>query len=343
MVSVEEDMNRRFPRVYVGIVTYNSAVLIARCLSAIFHQRSVDIHVVVLDNNSSDSIVSVMKRYPKRAVFIRSRVNLGFGGGHNAILRSLRLRDNDYYVALNPDALPEPDCFAHLVRASKKHSASWVTGKLYKNTSTRVLYSVGHALRRDGYAFNIGYGIVDRGQFSAPREVFGAPGAAALYRGSMVRTLSVNGNFFDPELFMYYEDVDIDWRGQLHGLRCWYEPAAVISHPGGMFPRSLEAEVLANRFLCILKNAYISDLIVYNLPRIWLHIILRIVITPAVGLGILRKMIRSSYSALRARSSPYISKQEMHTWFLQSAKEVSKQPVKFFDRMRVFIRRLLRA
>jgi len=274
---------------------------------------------------------------------MRSRVNLGFGGGHNTILRTLRLRDNEYYVALNPDALPEQDCFARLVHASKKHSASWVTGKFYKNARTRVLYSVGHALQRDGYAFNIGYGIVDRGQYDASREVFGAPGAAALYRGSMVRTLSVNGNFFDPELFMYYEDVDIDWRGQLHGLRCWYEPTAVISHPGGAFPRSLEAEVLANRFLCILKNAYISDLIAYNLPCIWLHIVLRIIITPAVGLGILRKMARSSLSALRARSSPHISRQEMHAWFLQSAKEASKQPVKFIDRMRIFIRRLLRA
>lgn len=336
-------MSSQFPRVYVGIVTYNSAALITRCLTALFHQRSAEIHIVVLDNNSADSIVRIMKRYGKRLTFIRSRVNLGFGGGHNEILRSVRLCDTDYYVALNPDALPEPDCFANFVRASRNHSAAWVTGKFYKDKHARVLYSVGHALRHDGYAFNIGHGIVDRGQYDTPREVFGAPGAAALYRGSMIRTLSVQGNFFDPDLFMYYEDVDVDWRGRLHGLRCWYEPSAAIVHPGGTFPRSLEAEVLANRFLCILKNAYISDLIFYNIPLMCAHIIFRVVITPAVGLRILRKMIRMSFRVLHKRVSPHISGQEMLAWFAWSANEVSGQPVKQADRMRVFIRRLLRA
>ncbi len=331
------------PVVYIGIVTYKSAGLIIACVTSLLTQRSVRFKIIVLDNNSKDMVARVVKHFGNTVTFIQSTVNLGFGGGHNAILRSLPLRDSDYYMAVNPDATPEPDCVARLVRASQRHAASWVTGKLYKDMHKKIMYSVGHALQRDGYAFNIGYGIIDQGQYDMPREVFGAPGAAVLYQGSMVRMLSVKGNFFDPNLFMYYEDIDIDWRARLQGLRCWYEPAAVVKHPGGNFPRSLEAEVLTNRFLCILKNAFISDLIFYNLPLMWVHVVFRIVITPAVGFRILQKMIRVFPSALRARSSPRIFRQEMHAWFLQSAKEASQQPVRLFDRIRVFAGRLLRA
>lgn len=331
------------PIVYVGIVTYNSEKLIAACITSLISQRNVTVRITVLDNASTRSIARIIRRFKLRVVFIQSEVNLGFGGGHNAILRSLPLRDSDYYMALNPDALPEPDCIARLVRASQRHHASWVTGKLYKDTQEKIIYSVGHALRRDGYAFNIGYGIVDRGQFSAPREVFGAPGAAVLYRGAMTRALSARGNFFDPNLFMYYEDVDVDWRARLQGLRCWYEPTAIVKHPGGQFSRSLEAGVLANRFLSVCKNAFIGDLIFYHLPRIALHIAFRCIVTPKIGVQLFRKVVFVSPGILMNRMPVHVSKDRLHKWFAAAASEQSRQPTTYTDRLRVFVRRLLHA
>lgn len=330
------------PVVYIGIVTYKSAGLITACITSLRKQRGVRVHITVLDNNSKDAIARMIQRFGNAVIFIQSTVNFGFGGGHNAILRSLPLRDSDYYMALNPDALPEPDCIAKLVRASQRHAASWGTGKLYKDMHKKIIYSVGHALQRDGYAFNIGYGTIDRGQYDMPREVFGAPGAAVLYRGSMIHALSVKGNFFDPNLFMYYEDIDIDWRAHLYGLHCWYEPTAIVKHPGGQFPRLLDAEVLANRFLSILKNAFIGDLIFYNLPRMCLHIVLRVVTTPAVGVKILQKLFRVTPRILFARTSASSTLHEMHDWFLSATTEVSRQPTRPVERLQTFGRRLLR-
>lgn len=329
--------------VYVGIVTYNSAPLIRRCLEAILRQRHVDVCVTVLDNDSRDHVARVIRGYKQNVAFIQSSVNVGFGGGHNAILNSLHLRDTDYYMALNPDARLEPDCLARLVAASKRRRASWVTGKLYRDSAYKVLYSVGHALLRDGYAFNIGFGMTDHGQYDTPREVFGAPGAAALYQGSMIHTLSVRGNFFDPSLFMYYEDVDIDWRARVRGFRCWYEPSAIVVHPGGKFPRTLEAEVLANRFLSVCKNALPRDLFFYNLPGICAHIAMRLVVTPRVGIRVLKKCLKEAFHVLGARTNTPVSPVVMHGWFLWSSKELSRQPISLTDRVNAFARRLLRA
>ena len=35
---------------------------------------------------------------------------------------------------------------------------------------------------------------------------------------------------FDESFFMYCEDVDLNWRSQLAGWRCWYTPQAVVYH-----------------------------------------------------------------------------------------------------------------
>lgn len=334
-------MKISLPRVHVGIVSYNSAPLLPRCLASLKHQRGVDMRIVILDNNSADNISSVMNRYQRDAIFIRSDKNLGFGGGHNAILRSLRIRDNDYYMAVNPDALPEPDCIANLVKSAHRHSADWVTGKLYRDKAKKILYSAGHAIFSDGYAFNIGYGIIDSGQYDAPREVFGAPGAAALYRGSMIRRISVNGNFFDPGMFMYYEDVDVDWRAQRAGLHCWFEPSAIVCHPGGVFPRSLEAEVLANRFLSVWKNAGFTDLALYNVPVIFVHLLIRLLVTPSVGLAVVGKLVRGFPEMVRFRMRARVSKGDMNRWFAAALQEASRQSMGYGGRVRVFLRRVL--
>ena len=56
--------------------------------------------------------------------------------------------------------------------------------------------------------------------------VFGASAAAALFRRRMIDDVVVDGNFFDPDFFVYREDADVAWRAQLLGWRCIYTPGA---------------------------------------------------------------------------------------------------------------------
>ncbi|MBP9814106.1 glycosyltransferase family 2 protein [Candidatus Woesebacteria bacterium] len=326
-------------RVYIGIVTYNSAELISICIDAIFRQSYEPITVVIMDNDSTDNIERIVKRYGKKVTFIRSAQNLGFGGGHNKIIRSMRLRGDDYYLALNPDAILDPDSIKKLVYGARKHNADWATGKLYKDSRTHTLYSVGHALRRDGYAFNIGHDVRDNGQYNKSREVFGAAGAAALYKGSMVQSVSNSGNFFDPSIFMYYEDVDVDWRARLLGLRCWFIAGAVVYHRGGSFPAHLEAGVLVNRFLSVIKNAFWMDLVFYNGPSIFIHIITRFILTPKVGMQIVSQFYRKAWDGLFHRSKSRASRRDLLVWFARASQEGSGMPMTIVQRASAFFHR----
>ncbi|HSY49398.1 MAG TPA: glycosyltransferase family 2 protein [Thermoanaerobaculia bacterium] len=93
------------------------------------------------------------------------------------------------------------------------------------------------------------------------REVFGVSGAAAMYRLSFVRDVTIGGEFLDEDFFTFREDADVAWRGRLFGWRALYVPDAVAHHVRTVTPskrRSLSAATnmhgVKNRFLLRLKN-----------------------------------------------------------------------------------------
>lgn len=321
--------------VYIGIVTYNSARLMAACLASLSRQTYPNIQVIVLDNHSSDDIAKLMRKYPG-VRYIESRKNVGYGSGHNGILRTIHFTNNDYYLTLNPDARLLPAYVSRLVQACRRRKAGWAVGALYKDTKRTTLYSVGHAMFRDGYAFNIGYGMKGAGLYNAPRKIFGAPGAAALYSYSLIRDISRGDNFFDPALFIYYEDVDVDWRANLSGHSCWFEPSAVAIHPGGTAPRHMTGDILCNRFYVVMKNAFVSDLLVYNLPVIMFHLLTRLVCTPLIGARMMGLCVVRAPVAFSKRTAVRMTKSDMHVWFRAAGKEMSAQPKNIRERIRAF-------
>jgi GT2 family glycosyltransferase len=60
--------------------------------------------------------------------------------------------------------------------------------------------------------------------------VFGADGAAALWRTAALSDCAVGGDVFDENMPGWGCDADLAWRAQLFGWRSVYEPAAVVHH-----------------------------------------------------------------------------------------------------------------
>jgi len=101
----------------------------------------------------------------------------------------------------------------------------------------------------------------DRGQYERAEYVFGATGAACLYRRAMIEDISIDGEFFDPDFFAYREDADVAWRAQLLGWKCLYTPLARAYHVRSVLPvnrRSVSPLVnmhsVKNRWLLRIKN-----------------------------------------------------------------------------------------
>lgn len=320
--------------VYVGIVSFNTLSDLPGCIASVKRQSQKDIRIIVFDNNSSDGSVAWLRKQ-KGIMLIPHDENIGFGRAHNAIINSVHLGKNDYYLALNPDVRLGRRYISELVAVVKTKGAYWATGKLYKDASKKTLYSAGHGLLKDGYALNIGYDLPDGKIWNVAREVFGAPGAAPLYSSKLIRSLSVSGSFFDPRMFLYYEDIDVDWRARLSGFHCWYSPRATAVHAGGKFRSSYEIEALGNRYAGVLKNASVADLVTYNIPRIGMHVLFRLVLSPRKGFLLLGKAMRA-VTFLRARTPWRVSRSYMHRWFAWSAGQPTGQPVTPIGRLSSF-------
>jgi GT2 family glycosyltransferase len=237
--------------VSVVIVTWNSAPFLRRCLAALAAQTYRQIELIHVDNASADDSVAIVREYAK-AQHIINDTNRGFSA---AVNQAVRIANGEFVLLLNPDAYLEPDYVSSLVAAMKDFGMA--TGKLLQ-AETKLIDSKGIRMTRSGRHFDIDQGLRDTPD---TREVFGVSGAAAMYRMSFIRDVTIGGEFLDEDFFAFREDADVAWRGRLFGWRAVYVPEAIAHHVRTVTPekrRALSAMInmhgVKNRFLLRLKN-----------------------------------------------------------------------------------------
>ncbi len=209
------------PTVSISIVTFNSSRYIRRCLDRVLAQKGVRTAVVVVDNNSTDGTLAILRQFADRIQLIRNRSNVGFAEAQNQGIRASRA---EWVLTLNPDLLMEEDFVRRLVDAGElDDGAGAVCGKLlsigkgFQPLPERRIDSTGLFFTPTMRHFDRGSHEPDDGAYDRAEYVFGACAAAALYRRRMIDDVSIGGSFFDPDFFAYREDADVAWRAQLLG------------------------------------------------------------------------------------------------------------------------------
>jgi len=219
----------------------------------------------VVDNGSTDGTAAVLRQFRGRVRVIRCGRNLGFAEAQN---RAIRASSTEWVLTLNPDVLLRPGFVRALVEAGQADpEAGAVCGKLlsigpgFRPLDEARIDSTGICFTPALRHFDRGWREPDRGGYGNLEYVFGASAAAALYRRSMIDDVAIDGDFFDPDFFVYREDADVAWRAQLLGWRTLYTPAAEAFHVRTVTPfnrRSLPAVInmhsVKNRFLMRIKN-----------------------------------------------------------------------------------------
>lgn len=257
-------MNER-SRAAVTIVTYNSARYIRHCLECVLAQEPSPAEVVVVDNASADETRAILREFEEHVRVVCNTGNRGFAGGHN---QAIALTSAPWVLVLNPDVRLPANFVAEMIAAGERDSCiGTVTGKLRAmnpdggTPAQPLLDSTGIYFTPTMRHFDRGSKEPDRGQYETPEYVFGATGAAALYRREMIADVSLDGEFFDEDFFAYREDADLAWRAQLLGWKCVYTPQAVGYHVRSVLPsnrRKVAAAVnmhsVKNRWYLRMKN-----------------------------------------------------------------------------------------
>ncbi len=208
----------------VIIPNWNGAKHLPACLNALQRQTYPRIETILVDNASSDESISLTQNNYPWVKIIQLPQNMGLTV---AINRGIAQAGGDIIVALNNDTEVEPNWANALAAAFEAHpDAGMVASKMRLFDRRNIIHSAGDAFGADGIPINRGVWQEDAGQFDNDDYIFGGCGGAAAYKKTMLNDIGL----FDEDLFMYCEDVDLNWRAQLAGYKCVFAPNAVVYH-----------------------------------------------------------------------------------------------------------------
>lgn len=262
------------------IVTHNSAADLPGCFAALEALTHRPLEIVVVDCASQDETRSVLAaqspRVPYRYFLLDE--NRGFTGGMNVALSK---SDAAWALTVNPDARPQPDYVTRLLDRAAAHPdlrVGAVTGRLVRPPTPdgrRLLDACGMRLTRTWRHLDRGSGEVDVGQYSVPERVFGATGAASLFRREALDDVALGGEIFDERFHSFREDAELAFRLRERGWEILYEPEAVAEHRRFNLPERRSAmpsvvnyHSLKNRYLLRIYHQTAGNLLWTLLPAL---------------------------------------------------------------------------
>ena len=217
------------------IPNYNGIAHLTTCLDALRRQTRRDFCVVMVDDASTDESCALVRRnYPEVQV-IRLPENRGFAAAVNAAFHAT---GGEYVVLLNNDTEAHPAWLAQLIGALDRYpDYAFAASKLMLFDRRDHIHSAGDFYQANGVPGSRGVWQPDAAQYNVMQEVFGACAGAAAYRRVALEGLLEQGKLFDEDLVMYCEDVDLNLRARLPGLRPLFVRQGLVYHrlsaPGG--------------------------------------------------------------------------------------------------------------
>ena len=309
--------------VVVAVVSHDSAADLPGCLGAVGRLEPPPAELVVVDCASHDASVETARAHLPASVAAARLLplgeNRGFAGGTNAAIAA---SFSPWILTLNPDAEPEPDYLGRLLAragTSAEPPAGALTGRLLRRRAAEEpqrLDACGMRLARAWRHFDRGAGEFDHGQYGVAERVFGATGAASLWRRAALEDVAVDGEWFDERFHSYREDAELCFRLRERGWEILYEPSARAVHGRRVLPerrREMPAAVnlhsLKNRYLLRCGHQSAANLLrtlPWTLPRdlgalLWVLAVERGSLGAYGWLWRHRKEIRARRRQLRAR------------------------------------------
>jgi len=260
-------------RIRASIVSYNSAETLRRCIESVLSQRGrFQTSISVVDNDSKDDTVELVRANYRDVELILAGGNIGFGAGHNRILRGC---DEPYALLINPDAWLLDGSLERLVAVLEEHEDIALVGPRmeYEDGSPQLSFGRFPGLVADLRQRHSTLDAQARRAVARTNRLLESPvhpdWISASCCLSRVDALDAVG-YFDERFFLYLEDVDLCRRLRQKGWRVRVEPDATARHLEGHSsdsPESARRQFRRSRLLYENKFGSRLRFLIYKLLR----------------------------------------------------------------------------
>lgn len=225
----------------VVIVNYNVEHFLEQCLNSVLNAfKNCNGEVFVVDNNSFDGSVDMVKTKFPTVILIDNKENLGFSKANN---QAIRLSKGKYVLLLNPDTVVEEDTFRKVIDFMDSHADAGGLGVRMIDGKGIFLPESKRGIPTPDVAFYKIFGIASifpkskkfgkyhLGYLSEfeTNEIEILSGAFMLMRKETLDKVGL----LDEDFFMYGEDIDLSYRILLGGYKNYYFPETQIIHYKG--------------------------------------------------------------------------------------------------------------
>lgn len=225
----------------VIIVSYNVRYFLEQALLSIRRAaEGISVEVFVVDNDSSDGSVDLVRQKFPEVRLIANEDNPGFAVANN---QAIRLSMGKYVLLLNPDTVVEEDTFRKCIDFMEAHTEAGGLGVRMIDGSGKFLPESKRGFPSPWVAFCKTFGLSRLFPRSrvfnhyhlgfldefATNEVEVLAGAFMLIRRSVLDKTGL----LDETFFMYGEDIDLSYRIVQAGFKNYYFPETTIIHYKG--------------------------------------------------------------------------------------------------------------
>lgn len=265
----------------VIIPNYNGIQYIEKCLQSLAGEPA---RIIVVDNGSEDGSREVVREQFPDVELICLEQNFGFC---KAVNIGIANSNTAYVILLNNDTEVEPGFVRALEEPMERHPEVFSGSAQMRN-----MHRPGRIDDAGDYYCALGWAFA-RGK-DKPLEdyqrkcyVFSACGGAAIYRRRLFDELGM----MDENHFAYLEDVDLGYRGRIHGYRNIYIPSAVVYHAGsgvsGSRHNKFKVDLTSRNSLYLIYKNMPMGQVLLNLPLLFAGVIIKFLFFTKKRMGII--------------------------------------------------------
>lgn len=223
------------------IVNYNVKYFLEQAIrSSLKACSTINAEIIVVDNNSVDGSVELIKNKFPGVTIIANKENTGFSKANN---QAIQIAQGEYILLLNPDTVVQEDTFTKCLEFMDAHADAGGLGVKMIDGKGIFLPESKRAFPSPTVAFYKAFGLA--GLF--PRsKVFGKYHLGYLDENKIHEVDVLAGAFMmirktvldqigllDETFFMYGEDIDLSYRIIQAGYKNYYFPETTIIHYKG--------------------------------------------------------------------------------------------------------------